>query len=627
MNVDAALLDGGRRRGVAVLAQRVVGGVLLFLLVELDVVNNCTHFAIHTDGEELRAVVLGRGHPDLIAPDDRRRPALVMDGRLPDDVLRLAPRQRQTDGVGMAVVVGAAEQGPVVAGQGGGGQGCKSGQDQGDAHERPRGWRVGGEPHRVSVYGTLGRMGIRNTAHRRASGRTEIHSGNPAAARYTARVGGDPPPCLGGRAVWSIRGHGPRLCDGLTSPRVAARRRPERLRPVAARPAGCTGGRRDDGSRRSRASSSSTSAARRSTRPGTPSPTRRRRSAANSSRSATNVPGIQVGELMPRTARLMDKICILRGMSTDDNAHSSSGYWMLTGVPHQPTNSENSKPGAPNDWPCTAADRAATAARRRRPAGLGRDPGTHLEHRQHRLARPGRRLPRPLRRPLAHPLRSESRRISRSPAWRRRPTCRRCACRTGCRCWSRSTADSTPSSRRRRSSASTPAAGRRSTCCARHGRGAAFDLDKEPPALRDRYGRNRWGQSVLLARRLVEARRVAGAGELDAGGRRHQRQPGLGHARQERPALQDGADAEDGPRLFGPAGRPGRPRPAGRHAGGVDGRVRPVAEDQRRRRPRPLGPRLFGRPGRRRRPRRPGPSAPPTRSAAIRATAGCSRRT
>ncbi|HBI43643.1 MAG TPA: DUF1501 domain-containing protein, partial [Planctomycetales bacterium] len=61
---------------------------------------------------------------------------------------------------------------------------------------------------------------------------------------------------------------------------------------------------------------------------------------------ATAVPGLQVGELMPRTARLMDKICILRGMSTDDNAHSSSGYWMLTGVPHQPTNSENSKPGA-----------------------------------------------------------------------------------------------------------------------------------------------------------------------------------------------------------------------------------------------------------------------------------------
>lgn len=33
----------------------------------------------------------------------------------------------------------------------------------------------------------------------------------------------------------------------------------------------------------------------------------------------------------------------------------------------------------------------------------------------------------------------------------------------------------------------------------------AFDLSKEPPKLRDRYGRHRWGQSCLLARRLAEA--------------------------------------------------------------------------------------------------------------------------
>src|SRR4029450_8242 len=33
----------------------------------------------------------------------------------------------------------------------------------------------------------------------------------------------------------------------------------------------------------------------------------------------------------------------------------------------------------------------------------------------------------------------------------------------------------------------------------------AFDLDAEPAALRDRYGRHRSGQSLLLARRLVEA--------------------------------------------------------------------------------------------------------------------------
>src|SRR5262245_24574501 len=34
---------------------------------------------------------------------------------------------------------------------------------------------------------------------------------------------------------------------------------------------------------------------------------------------------------------------------------------------------------------------------------------------------------------------------------------------------------------------------------------AAFDLDREPEKIRDRYGRNRHGQTVLLARRLVEA--------------------------------------------------------------------------------------------------------------------------
>lgn len=36
-------------------------------------------------------------------------------------------------------------------------------------------------------------------------------------------------------------------------------------------------------------------------------------------------------------------------------------------------------------------------------------------------------------------------------------------------------------------------------------RTAAFDLEQEPAALRDAYGRNRFGQGVLMARRLIEA--------------------------------------------------------------------------------------------------------------------------
>jgi hypothetical protein len=70
---------------------------------------------------------------------------------------------------------------------------------------------------------------------------------------------------------------------------------------------------------------------------------------------ATNVPGIRVCELMPNVARQMDKIAVLRAMSTNDNAHSSSGYWMLTGYPHTPMNTENARPGFPNDHPCLAA--------------------------------------------------------------------------------------------------------------------------------------------------------------------------------------------------------------------------------------------------------------------------------
>jgi hypothetical protein len=67
---------------------------------------------------------------------------------------------------------------------------------------------------------------------------------------------------------------------------------------------------------------------------------------------ASSVPGVHVGELMPKTAKLLNKICVLRGVTTDDNAHSSSGYYMTTGYPHQPVGAENAKPGAPNDWPC-----------------------------------------------------------------------------------------------------------------------------------------------------------------------------------------------------------------------------------------------------------------------------------
>lgn len=62
----------------------------------------------------------------------------------------------------------------------------------------------------------------------------------------------------------------------------------------------------------------------------------------------TATPGLAIGELMPLTARLTDQIAVLRAMVTNDNSHSSSGYQMMTGVPHVPLSAENAISKAPN---------------------------------------------------------------------------------------------------------------------------------------------------------------------------------------------------------------------------------------------------------------------------------------
>jgi hypothetical protein len=62
----------------------------------------------------------------------------------------------------------------------------------------------------------------------------------------------------------------------------------------------------------------------------------------------TNVPGIDFCELLPRTARIADKLAIVRSMSTDDNIHSSSGYWVMTGYKYVGPNARTIQP---TDWP------------------------------------------------------------------------------------------------------------------------------------------------------------------------------------------------------------------------------------------------------------------------------------
>jgi hypothetical protein len=217
---------------------------------------------------------------------------------------------------------------------------------------------------------------------------------------------------------------------------------------------------------------------------------------------ATSVPGLRVCELMPRTARLAHHCAVLRAMSTGDSSHSSSGYYMLTGQPHRPMGAENARPGAPNDWPSVGA-----VVKRLRPGNgmmpsavtlpehiwntgnipwpgqdagwLGRaaDPWLlHCEPARPDFQVPALALPREIpalrfdrRRTLLDQVNRHLVALERGPGTRLNDHYRQ-------------------------------ALDLLRTARARH----AFALDQEPPSVRDRYGRTRFGQSVLLARRLIE---------------------------------------------------------------------------------------------------------------------------
>ena len=117
----------------------------------------------------------------------------------------------------------------------------------------------------------------------------------------------------------------------------------------------------------------------------------------------------------------------------------------------------------------------------------------------------------------------------------------------------------------------------------------AFDLSKEKKETRERYGRTTYGQSCLLARRLVEAGakwvNVYFAQEHRRGGQR----VGLPRVQQgERAGSVEGVAAAHRPDAFDARHRFEGTRATGNDAAGVGGRVRPHAEDQRERRAGPL---------------------------------------
>lgn len=219
---------------------------------------------------------------------------------------------------------------------------------------------------------------------------------------------------------------------------------------------------------------------------------------------ATATPGLRVGELMPRTARLTDRIAVLRAMSTDDNAHSSSGYWMLTGYPHAPRNQENATPGAPNDWPCMAAvtrklrgDTGSLPGAIRLPEEIwntgrivwpGQDAGWLGDSADPWLVTCDPSQPKFQVGDISLPADVSVQRLAQRHELLQRMNSQRFG-------------SIDQRAQARWSGFQDKAIELLQTDVARN----AFDLEKETDVVRDRYGQNRFGQSVLLARRLVEA--------------------------------------------------------------------------------------------------------------------------
>lgn len=212
----------------------------------------------------------------------------------------------------------------------------------------------------------------------------------------------------------------------------------------------------------------------------------------------TAIPGVHFGEHLPRLAALADRYTIVRSVSHDDLDHGSATYLALTGRFH-PQKSANPPPSL-NDFPTYGS-----LLKRVRPSTAAFETAIHVNAPALAPIEPapgqnGGFLGRALEPMLVGDVTSTERPTLDLP--HDLPLIRVAARQSLLSAIDQAraaTLDQPPQSamdiqrRRALELIGSPA-------CRR-----AFDLEAEPPKLRDRYGRNRSGQACLLARRLVEA--------------------------------------------------------------------------------------------------------------------------
>ncbi len=208
---------------------------------------------------------------------------------------------------------------------------------------------------------------------------------------------------------------------------------------------------------------------------------------------ATRVPGIQITQRFPRQARVMDRLSIVRSVNHQNAIHAPSAHWMQTGyfgptlarnAPQKPSFgsviARNRSTGQSHMPPYVAIPKAEAFGYQgavylgaaHNPFEVGADPNA-----------PGFRVPN-LALPGTLALKSVR---SRGELLREFDTLRRDVDVSG-------TLEGLNSFKAQALEMVTGDRVRN-----------AFDLGKEDPRLRDRYGRHLYGQGALLARRLVEA--------------------------------------------------------------------------------------------------------------------------
>jgi len=216
----------------------------------------------------------------------------------------------------------------------------------------------------------------------------------------------------------------------------------------------------------------------------------------------TAVPGMQIGELLPHLAQKADHFTLIRSMSHRDFEHGSASYSALTGQPH-PRPGTNT-PARPEDFPTYGS-----VVSKLRPTSRPSPNFVVLGPVMHQGNRP------PMAGQNAGFLGSshEPFRIAENPNLSSFEV----------RSLAPAEAVSTGRFRRRQQLLSQidPHAYQQSGSASQEGMSKlyerafsllyasqtqqAFDLDQESRAIREQYGRHQFGQTLLLARRLVEA--------------------------------------------------------------------------------------------------------------------------